>query len=280
MMRIKIAIIFLIGITLISCNTEKKEGKLFIIGGGFVNTAMRDKMIKESGIDEGGYMVILPMSSQEPIENILETESAFKDIQDLEIYGFNIQKGDPVTETRIDSIRNAKLIYISGGDQSRFLDVIEGTSIKEAIHYAFNNGSLIAGTSAGASVMSKIMVTGNQLNYPHNEGDFMTIEAGNIETVEGLGLLESVTIDQHFVVRRRLNRLISISIENPGNLCVGIDESTAIYVEGNNATVYGVGQIVVIRNSSATTKVENGLLGTKNVKLDVLLPGDSFLLNN
>lgn len=279
MKRTQLIIVLLIGLIFTSCQTEKKEGKLFIIGGGFINASLREKMIVESGIDKGGYMVILPMSSEVPLANIEKTKTAFEEIKDIEIYGYNILKGETISQSRVDSIRNAKLIFISGGDQSRFLDVIEGTSIKEAILEAFKKGSMIAGTSAGASVMSKIMVTGNQLNYTDNDGDFKTIEAGNVETIEGLGLLESVTIDQHFVIRSRLNRLISISIENPENLCVGIDESTAIFVEDKNATVCGIGQVIVIRNSSAKTKIQNGLLGSKNLKLDILLPGDSFHLN-
>jgi cyanophycinase len=279
MRKNKIVTFLLLGIVLISCQKEKNDGKLFIIGGGRVNTSMIDKMIEESGIDKGGYMVILPMSSAEPLESIKYTDSSFKERQDIEIYGFNIIKGEPVADSRIDSIRNAKLIFISGGDQSRFLDVIEGTPVKQAIHDAFKSGSLIAGTSAGASVMSKIMVTGNELKYPDDSGNFESIESGNIETIEGLGLLESVIIDQHFIVRKRMNRMISYSVENPNHLCVGIDESTAIYVEGQNATVYGKRQVVVLRNSSAKTKIENGLLGSRNMQLNVFLPGESFKLN-
>jgi cyanophycinase len=269
----------LLGIALQSCQPEKKEGSLFIIGGGFVNTSMRDKMMEASGLDKGGYMVILPMSSEEePLENIEETQTIFKDVPNLKIYAYNIQKGDTIPVSRIDSIKNACLIFISGGDQTRFLDIIAGTGIKEAIHDAYHKGALIAGTSAGASLMSKVMVTGNELKYPDGSGNFKTIEAGNVETIEGLGFLEKVTIDQHFVVRKRLNRMISISIENPNHVCVGIDEATAIYVNGNKASVYGVGQVVVVKNGTAKSKVENNLLGVTGLKLDVFLPGDSFKL--
>ena len=72
--------------------------------------------------------------------------------------------------------------------------------------------------------------------------------------------------------------MISYSIENPRHLCVGIDEATAIYVEGNTATVYGISQVIVLRNNKAKSKIENGLLGCKDMELNVLLPGDSFKL--
>jgi cyanophycinase len=127
--------------------------------------------------------------------------------------------------------------------------------------------------------MSKKMITGNELKYPDNTGSFKTMEAKNIEIVEGLGMLEAVIIDQHFIRRKRLNRLISVCMENPECVCVGIDESTAILVEQNTATVYGDNQVVVLRPGSSETKVENGLLGARGLKMDVFLPGESFRLN-
>ena len=257
---------------------ETKKGTLFIIGGGKVNESMRDQMIKASGLDTAGYMIVLPMSSvEEPMVNVEEAKLKFKDIPGLKITHLNIYKGDSVSAVQLDSIRNACLVFISGGDQSHFLDVVEGTGIKEAIHDAYNRGSLIAGTSAGASLMSKIMVTGNELKHPE-DGGFTTIEAGNVETIEGLGFLQNVTIDQHFVVRKRLNRMIAYCIENPNHMGVGIDEGTAIFVDGDNATVFGVSQVAVIKNKGAKTTTQNGLLGAQGLTLDVYLPGESFKL--
>ncbi len=272
----KILISCLIFLT-ISCTPVPEQGTLFIVGGGKVNASMRDKMIEASGLDKQGYMVILPMSSEEPEVNVEETRRIFTDKPGLNIVDFVIHKGDTVTSACLDSIRNACLVFISGGDQTRFLDIIAGTGIKEAIHDAYKKGACIAGTSAGASLMSKVMVTGNELKHPE-DGNFTTIEAENVETIEGLGFLEHVTIDQHFVVRKRLNRMITYSIENPNHTCVGIDEATAIFVEGNKATVYGIGQVIVLRNKSAKISRQQNLLGVKGLKLDVILPGDSFKL--
>ena len=258
---------------------NQKKGTLFIIGGGKVNESMRDQMLKASGLDKGGYMVILPMSSEEePLVNVQEARDIFKATPGLKIYHYNFQKGDKVTTAQLDSIRNACLVFISGGDQVRFLDVTKGTGINEAIHDAFNKGALIAGTSAGASLMSKVMVTGNELKH-REDGNFTTIEAGNVETIEGLGFLENVTIDQHFVVRKRLNRMISYGIENINHICVGIDESTAIFVDGNEATVFGISQVIVLKNKNSKASVKNGLLGAQGLSLDVYLPGDSFKLS-
>jgi len=98
--------------------------------------------------------------------------------------------------------------------------------------------------------------------------------------IEGLGFLEFIIIDQHFIKRKRLNRLTVMCIENPELTGIGIEESTAIFVNGNNATVYGSGQVVVLQNTSAETKVENGLLGAKELKMSVYLPKESFRIKN
>jgi cyanophycinase len=261
-----------------SCQKSKKQGKLFIIGGGEISSAVIDKMITESGIDKSGYGVILPMSSEEPDTAAFYTAADFSGRGCSNVYGLSFKKGIPFSQSRIDSIRYAKMVFISGGDQSRFMDIITGTPVKEAIHEAFNKGSLICGTSAGAALMSEKMITGNELKYPQNESGFYTMEAKNIEIIEGLGMLETVIIDQHFIKRKRLNRLISVCMENPDNLCVGIDESTAILVDDDEASIYGANQVVVLRNKSIETKVENGLLGAKGLQLNVYLPGESFSL--
>jgi cyanophycinase len=263
-----------------SCQPEKKEGKLFIIGGGTKPAAMVDKMIRESGIDKGGYGVILPMASIQPDTEILDTQNDFIKRGCTNVYGLSFKKGEAYPQSWIDSIRHARLIFISGGDQARFMDAIEGTPIRETIHEAFKNGSLIAGTSAGAAVMSRKMITGNELKHPGDSATFITMEDHNVEIREGLGMLETVIIDQHFIKRKRLNRLVSVCIENPENICAGIDESTALLVDGNTATVYGLNQVVVLHPGSSKTKAENGLLGVSNIRLDVLLPGESFRINN
>jgi cyanophycinase len=159
------------------------------------------------------------------------------------------------------------------------MSVVNNTPLLDALHEAYNNGAVIAGTSAGAAVMSKKMITGNQKKHPESETGFTSMESENVEVIQGLGFLTNVIIDQHFIRRQRLNRLVSVSIENPAELCVGIDESTAIIVEGDEATVTGLHQVVVIKNTAAIKKVKNGLLGTEGLQLSVYLPGQKFKLN-
>lgn len=255
------------------------KGKLFIIGGGKRPPELLQNLIRISNVDSSGYIIVLPMSSSIPDTASFYGKKQFKDQGINKVYSFNFQTSEDMTDARIDSLTNASLIYISGGDQNRFMEIIANTPVYEAIHQAFLNGSVIAGTSAGAAVMSKKMITGNEHKYPEYTGNFRTIEANNIEIGEGLGLLENAIIDQHFVWRMRMNRLITATLENPQETGIGIDESTAILVEGDTAKVYGKYQVIVIRHKSAETKIINGLLGAKNMELSVYLAGDQFQIN-
>ena len=265
----------------ISCVQQRDQpaakGKLFIIGGGERTDSMMNELVDLAGIRTEGYAYILPMSSSEPDSSIMWTKEDFDVTGIKNVSGYNFKAGE-LPQPQIDSVRNAKLIYISGGDQARFMSVVNNTPIMDAILDAYKSGAVIAGTSAGAAVMSKKMITGNQKKHPESEAGFTSMESENVEVTQGLGLLTTAIIDQHFIKRQRLNRLISVSIENPGELCVGIDESTAIIVDGDDATVTGIHQVVVIRNTAAIKNIKTGLLGSEGLQLSVYLPGQKFKL--
>jgi cyanophycinase len=257
-------------------NHPSPAGKLYIIGGGEKPEIIMNELANLSGIREKGYMYVLPMASSLPDSAIIWTRQDFAVAGITTVPGFNFKKGETPPLPQLDSLKNARLIFICGGDQSRFMDAVLYTPIMDAIHQAFRKGAVISGTSAGAAVMSKLMITGNQKKHPDLESLFPTIESDNMEIHEGLGLLENTIIDQHFVKRQRLNRLITVSIENPGKHCVGIDESTAIIIENGQATVTGVGQVIVINNMHGKKKTHNGLLGAEGLEISVYLPGDKF----
>ena len=259
-----------------SAGKNPPKGKLFIIGGGSRSDEMVNRLITEASLRQGGYVFILPMASEVPDSSILWAREDFAATDLTSMPGFVFKKGEVPPADKIDSLKSARLIFICGGDQSRFMDVVRNTPVMDAIIEAYSNGAVIAGTSAGAAVMSQVMITGNQKKHTDPDAGFTTIESDNIETVQGLGLLKEVIIDQHFIKRQRLNRLVTVSIENPDKLCVGIDESTAIIVEGNMARVTGIGQAVVIENKLSEKTVKNGLLGTEGLEVSVYLPGDKF----
>lgn len=255
-------------------------GKLFIIGGGPRPTALVQALAQASGISEGGYAVVLPMSSQERDTAVHYAIQQFVDLglPRERFVAYDFEKGDYPTQA-VDSLRGAQLIYITGGDQNRFMDIVAGSPVYEAIHQAYQRGATVAGTSAGAAVMSRKMITGNEKRHPEYTGNFRTIEAGNIEIGEGLGLLEAAIVDQHFIYRMRMNRLIAAVLEHPEAVGIGIDESTALVVEGGRfAKVAGSYQVIALRNPKGIASRQDSLLGGRGLELSVLLPGDTLLL--
>jgi len=251
------------------------QGHLFIIGGGDRPRAMIQNLIDLSGIDSAGYIVVLPMSSSVPDTSSWYAEKQFRDLGFDRLHTFNIQQKEQMTPVTLDSIRRASLIYISGGSQNRFMDIVRDTPLEEVIQQAYQQGSTIAGTSAGAAVMSELMITGDEYKHPEYTGNFRTIEANNIVIETGLGLMPQAIIDQHFIRRMRMNRLISACLEHPGKVGIGIDEATAIWVDGNQASVYGRGQVVVLRNANREVTMRKGLLGGE-LSMHIYLHGQRF----
>ena len=247
-----------------------------IIGGGSRPTELVHRMIEEAGLLRDGYAVILPMSSAEPDSAIIWSGEQFLEQGVTALAGFNILPGVPATQNQLDSIAGAALIYISGGNQNRFMDIVRNTAVVDAILEAYQRGGMIAGTSAGAAVMSGKMITGDERRYPEYQSTFRTIEADNIVMGEGLGLLTTAIIDQHFVYRSRHNRLLSAVIEYPDLTGIGIDESTAILVKGDSAEVIGASQVLVFKNPDHSASVQNHKLGAHNLSLDIYLPGETF----
>ena len=270
--------LLLLATTTTACTAQNTppKGTLFIIGGGSRPAEMIERIAKESGIDQGGYGVILPMSSVEPDTSVYYAKKSFALANVNNVYGLKFEKGEKPNKTKTDSIRNARLVYISGGDQSRFMSVVAGTDIEKSIHDAYDGGAMVAGTSAGAAVMSQVMITGNELKHPDYSSTFKNIEADNIETSPGLGMLQGAIIDQHFVKRSRHNRLISAVIEYPDKKCIGIDESTAIFIKNGKAEVVGLSQVLVFTNPDKSREEKDGRLGARGLQLDVYLPGDTF----
>jgi len=283
----KILTVTLIIILAISCNgpsleestqTREIKGSLFIIGGGSRPDELVSRMIDESGLREGGYAVVLPMASSMPDSAIIWSSEQFIENGISNIYGFNFLPDTEINRQWIDSIKDAALIYISGGDQNRFMAVAGGTAIESALKEAWQAGAMIAGTSAGAAVMSKKMITGDELRKTEYSSTFSTIESENLELAPGLGFLENVIIDQHFVKRSRHNRLLSAIIENPEIKGIGIDESTAILVRNNEAEVIGTSQVMVFQNPGKSYSELRNKLGARNLTIDLYLPGEKFEL--
>lgn len=264
----------LVSLSLMAAGQGKPEGKLFIIGGGDRSDALMQEMLNTASLKANDYIIVLPMASEVPDVGFLTLSTQLKKLDNRAIRNFNFNKHDVNDINWIDSLAGAKLIYILGGDQNRFMKSVLNTPVYTAIHKAYQNGATIAGTSAGAAVMSKYMITGKQLLDTVYKETFNKLWDKNIEFAEGMGLLQNTIIDQHFLKRNRYNRLISALAAHPDLVCIGIDESTAIIVHGNKATIAGESQVVRLANPKDIKKTDKGLLKFKHADFGIFTAGD------
>lgn len=265
-----------------SITNTQKQGNLFIIGGGDRSLSLMKSLIAVAELQAKDYIVVLPMSGEEPDTSFYYIKEDLQPACSNTIANLNFTK-EKINDTKwLDSLQQAKLIFITGGDQSRFMNIVLHTPVHAAIKKAFENGATIAGTSAGAAVMSRQMITGNDLlGDSVGTGSFTKISYNMVEVKEGLGLVNSAVIDQHFIARSRYNRLLSVLATFPKLQCIGIDEATAIIINGKKVTVKGASQVIRMR-LPATKKItlrKNNIVRLQEVRLDILTEGDTFMLD-
>ena len=168
----------ILSLLLTSCfvQAQNPKGKLFIIGGGDRSDDLMKQVLNVAELGKKDYIVVLPMSSEEPDSSFIFFKTQMVKLTSNPIVMLNFNKETAQNKTLTDSVQKAKLIFISGGDQNRFMAVVHNTPIKTAIQKAYENGSTISGTSAGAAVMSEKMITGNQKLQKEYSGTFSTIK--------------------------------------------------------------------------------------------------------
>ena len=149
---------------------------------------------------------------------------------------------DPAAVHAVDT---ATGVFLTGGSQLRLSQFLPGTPLGSALHRAHASGTVLGGTSAGASIMSTFMISmGDEGTTPRQRTSQLSA---------GLGLIDGVIIDQHFGQRNRYGRLMSVVASSPHLLGLGIDENTAIEVSGDRFTVLGSGVVHVLDARAAVT---------------------------
>ncbi|MES1215427.1 MAG: cyanophycinase [Bacteroidota bacterium] len=253
------------------------KGNLFIIGGGDRTPSIVKALLSTANLSTKDYIVVLPMSSEEPDTSYFYFKADIEPVCSNTIANLNFTPALVNNKTWLDSLEHAKLIFITGGDQERFMKVVLNTPVYDVIHKAYNNGATIAGTSAGAAVMSHYMITGKELTGDTTyHATFKKLHDKNIDITQGLGLFNNAIVDQHFIVRSRYNRLFSALAKFPKYPCIGIDESTAIIVHGNTIKIAGDSQVMVIKHPEQLTITSTGLIKVKDVQLSIYTAGDQF----
>ena len=254
------------------------KGTLFIIGGGDRPEKMMRQFVDLAGRFGSGKIIVFPMASSEPAETRARLVAEFKGLGTKDAEFHILTREQALAGEGLSFLDDPGAVFFSGGDQARQMDVLRGTPIHRRLLELYDRGCVMAGTSAGAAVMSEVMITGDEKRKVEEGHEFETLEAGNIVTVEGLGFLKTAIVDQHFATRKRHNRLISLLAEHPRLLGVGIDEETAIIVGPDNQfEVIGNRNVVVYDASRAeVTIAPSNAVGFRGMKMHVLLPGDRF----
>jgi cyanophycinase len=148
------------------------------------------------------------------------------------------QANDPAF---IKPLTEASAVWFTGGDQSLLTSAYKGTAVEREVKKLLARGGVVGGTSAGAAVMSGVM-----------------IKYGNPAPVlgAGFGLLDGVVVDQHFQERKRLKRLQAALEKHPDLVGLGIDEQTGIVVQGHSVTVLGKRNVRVCLPPTQAGKLE------------------------
>lgn len=255
---------------------EKVKGNLIVIGGA------EDKegeckilnYVADSIKQNNNTLLIITTATQKPQEVFNIYNRVFKRLGVSMIETLDISnRKDANDENNVEKIYKAGGIFFSGGDQLRITSILGGTKVNEALIDVYKKGTVIAGTSAGASVMSGTMIV---------DGEADTPKKISLSMAPGLGFINEVVIDQHFAQRGRIGRLLYAVAQNPYTLGIGIDEDTAIAVNSDGLFhVIGTNSVTVLDakniDYSNISELNRGdVLELVGVTLHVLSPGSGF----
>lgn len=260
---------------------DAPKGSLLIVGGGPQPDALVQRFVDLAGGAGKARIVVFAMASEDGLEG---GEEKAEDLRKLGAHAINvyITAEQANQDSVVHLLDDATGIWFGGGDQVRLTRALSGTKVEKAIHARYAGGAVVGGTSAGAAVMSTPMITGDERHpggaRPDTTDPFKTIARDNIMTSEGFGLIDGAIIDQHFLRRKRHNRLVSAVLEHPKLLGVGIDESTALLVQPDGMwRVLGASAVVVYdARNAAITPAGSPALGATGIAMHVLPAGSSF----
>ncbi|BAL91487.1 putative S51-family peptidase [Actinoplanes missouriensis 431] len=248
---------------------DPHHGRLFIMGGA-AGPGLLARFVELAG-GAAARIVVIATASAEPDAAAAAHAAQMSGAGSVRALRI-VTRADANAPGVEPVLRAATGVFFTGGDQERITSVIGGTATDSLLQELVSEGDLIlAGTSAGAAMMSATMITG---------GESQRITAGSVRTGPGLEFLPGVLIDQHFGERGRLNRLLSAVARYPHELGLGIDEDTAILTEGDCFEVLGSGAVTVVDAGTATDiqVPPSGPIALAGATIHVLPAGYTFHL--
>jgi cyanophycinase len=224
-------------------------GHLLVIGGAedkYNERRILKKFLELAG-GERAEVLIVPVASDYPEFAADVYTQAFRNLGIANPRVLRATSRQDVFQADPDELLDGVTgVFITGGDQMRLVSLLGGTKFAARLRKLVRETPVVlAGTSAGAAGMSTSMIVrGESTSHPHK---------GAVKLSPGLGFLKNIIIDQHFTERGRISRLITAVSYNPYNLGIGIDENTAIVLDGKGVLqVYGAGSATIVDGSEIT----------------------------
>jgi len=219
----------------------KTQGALVIVGGGNLPDAARDRFLELAG-GRKARLVVIPTASGDIDSGEVAPSYLFwrsQEVASVELLHTRNpqQANDPAF---VKPLESATGVWLGGGDQSRLTAAYQGTAVLRELRKVLERGGVIGGTSAGASVMSSVMITGGTTHA---------------ELGSGFGLVPGMVVDQHFANRNRMGRLLGVLPRHPELVGVGLDESTAVVIKGPTLSVLGAANVWVCLPASPALPV-------------------------
>jgi cyanophycinase len=216
---------------------EELPGGLVIVGGGGIPDDIRDEFVKLAG-GAKGKLVVIPTASANADEKALEPWKKYNLASLTLLHTRDRKKADDAAF--VQPLTEATAVWLGGGDQSNLTAAYGGTLVEKELHKLLGRKGVIGGTSAGAAVLSQVMITGGN---PVAKVD------------KGFGFLTHAVVDQHFVNRERTDRLVGVLKQHPGLFGIGVDEATAAIIKGRTLAVFGKSSVSLIQSEGAGRKM-------------------------
>jgi cyanophycinase len=237
-----------------------ERGSLVIVGGAMQAPEIYKRFIDLAGGPDASIVMIPTAGGAEEYDAFFEGLTAWRNAgaRNLTV----LHSTDPKvadTDAFVEPLKSAAGVFFFGGRQWRLVDAYGGTKTEAAIRSVLDRGGVIGGSSAGASIQGSFLVRGDTENNTIMMGDHQ----------RGFAYLRNVGIDQHVLRRNRQFDLITVVEAHPELLGIGIDENTALVVQGDQAEVVGASYVLVYDNR--VTVGDGG-------KFYFLAPGDRFNL--
>lgn len=276
----------------------KPIGKLIIIGGAvnkgsfsetdfdqnveknlnFFERGILRKIIDESRLKEDSIIEVITTASQIP--NIVgpEYKKAFEFLGAKNVNILNIvNRTEANSDEFVERANKADVVMFTGGDQLRLTSILGGTRFHDTILNKYQETDFIySGTSAGAAAASENMI------YQGSSSEALL--KGEIKTTQGLGLIDNVIIDTHFVQRGRIGRLFQAVVNNPRTLGIGLGEDTGLFIHNDVMTAVGSGLVILvdgrfIKDTNLTNINLGEPISIDNLVVHVMSMNDQYDLN-